>query len=109
MKIQRDALTYPGIGKVLKFMKKKKDSVTIELFYSLTCPNCMPFKRMLLEVLPEFGDKFQLKTTLVSSPVGMIRSMEAGIHSVPTLTIANKIAFRELPDRQSLINQLKLC
>jgi|GEM_PF-510838 len=107
--IQSTALAYSGSGKILKTMKKKKDSIPIELFYSLTCPNCMPFKRMLLEVLPEFGDKFQLKTTLVSSPVGMIRSMEAGIHSVPTLTIANKIAFRELPDRQSLINQLKLC
>lgn len=89
-------------------MKKKKDSVTVELFYSLTCPNCMPFKRMLLEVLPEFGDKFQLKTTLVSSPVGMIRSMKAGVHSVPTLFIDHKIVFRELPEKQSLINQLKL-
>ncbi len=78
------------------------------MFYTLTCPNCKPFKRLLNEVLPEFGDKFEFKTTLANSPTGMFRSMKLGIHSVPTVLINNVIEFREVPARQELINKLKL-
>ena len=63
---------------------------------------------MLTEVLPEFGDKFEFKTTLASAPSGMLRSMKLGIHSVPTLLINNKIVFRELPTKEELINKLKI-
>lgn len=88
------------------FMKKNNPTI-IELFYTLTCPNCKVLKRMIKEVLPEFGDKFEFKTTLASAPIGMIRSMKLGIHSVPTLLINDKIVFREVPSKQELLNQLK--
>ncbi len=78
------------------------------MFYTLMCPNCRPLKRMLTEILPEFGDKFEFKTTLANAPIGMLRSMKLGIHSVPTLLINNEIVFRELPTRDELINKLKL-
>ncbi|MDO9510987.1 MAG: thioredoxin family protein [Bacteroidales bacterium] len=86
----------------------KKTPVVIEMFYTLTCPNCKVLKRMIKEAIPEFGDKFEFKTTLASAPIGMIRSMKMGIHSVPTLLINDKIVFREVPSKQELINQLKL-
>ena len=89
-------------------MKDKPVPIKIELFYTLTCPNCGPLKRMLAEILPEFGDKFEFKTTLASAPLGMLRSMKLGIHSVPTLLINDKIEFRELPTKEELINKLKI-
>ena len=83
-----------------------KRTVTIEMFYTLTCPNCRILKRMLDEVLPQYGDKFQFKKSLANSPRGMVRTMKLGIHSVPTLLIDNKITFRSVPKKEELINAL---
>jgi predicted DsbA family dithiol-disulfide isomerase len=80
---------------------------TIELFYTLTCPNCKLMKQMLKDVLPQFGDKFLLKTTLANSPSGMIRTMKLGIHTVPTLMIDNKIVYKGVPTKEELIEKLK--
>ena len=85
----------------------KEEPIPIEMFYTLTCPNCRVMKKMLQEVLPDFGDKFKLETTLANLPVGMIRTMKLGIYAVPTLLIANKIVFREVPSKQDLIIKLK--
>ena len=85
----------------------KKEPITIEMFYTLTCPNCRVMKRMLQEVMPQFGDKFKLVTTMANLPVGMIRTMKLGIYAVPTLLIDNKIVYREVPSKQDLINKLK--
>ncbi|HOF98249.1 MAG TPA: thioredoxin family protein [Paludibacteraceae bacterium] len=85
-------------------MNKK---TTIELFYTLTCPNCKLTKQMLKEVLPQFEDKFSLKTTLANSPSGMIRTMKLGIHTVPTLLIDNKVVFKSVPTKEELIEKLK--
>jgi hypothetical protein len=63
---------------------------------------------MLQEVLPEFGDKFKLETTMANLPIGMIRTMKLGIHTVPTLLIDNKIVFKEVPSKQELMNKLKI-
>lgn len=83
-----------------------KRTVTIEMFYTLTCPNCRILKRMLDEVLYQYGDTFQFKKSLANSPVGMFRTMKLGIHSVPTLLIDNKITFRSVPKKEELINTL---
>jgi uroporphyrinogen decarboxylase len=85
---------------------KDKSTVPIEMFYTLICPNCKILKRMLDEVLPQYGDKFQLKRSLANSPMGMVRTMKLGIHSVPTLLIDNKITFRSVPKKEELINTL---
>ena len=84
-----------------------KGPIIIEMFYTLTCPNCRIMKRMLHEVLPGFGDKFKLETTLANLPVGMIRTMKLGIYAVPTLLIDDKIVYREVPLKQDLIDKLK--
>jgi len=34
---------------------------------------------MLGEVLPHYGDKFQLKKSYANSPTGMVRTMKLGI------------------------------
>jgi predicted DsbA family dithiol-disulfide isomerase len=81
--------------------------IPIEMFYTLTCPNCRVLKRMLKEVLPEFEDKFKFETTLANLPIGMVRTMKLGIYAVPTLLIDHKIVFREVPSKQDLINKLK--
>lgn len=62
---------------------------------------------MLKDVLPEFGDRFELKTTLANGPIGMVRTLKLGIHAVPTLLINNEIVFRSVPAKQELINKLK--
>ncbi len=85
----------------------QKDPIIIEMFYTLTCPNCRTLKRMLQAVLPEFGEKFKFETTLANMPAGMIRTMKLGIYAVPTLLINNEIVFREVPSKQDLINKLK--
>ncbi len=85
-----------------------KEPIIIEMFYTLTCPNCRILKRLLQDVLPGFGDKFRLETTLANMPMGMIRTMKLGIYAVPTLLIDNKIVFREVPSKQDLIDKLKM-
>ena len=82
-------------------------TVVIEMFYTLTCPNCRTMKRMLQEVLPEFGDKFSLETTMANLPKGMIKTMKLGIHTVPTVLIDGKIIFKEVPAKTELIDKLK--
>ena len=89
-------------------MKNNPKPIKIEMFYTLTCPNCKPLKRLLNEVLPEFGNKFEFKTTLANGPLGMIRTLKLGIHTVPTLLINDVIVFREVPAKQELINKLNM-
>ena len=86
----------------------KRTPVTIELFYTLTCPNCKILQRMLDETLPAFGDKFVFKKTMANAPLGMIKTMRLGIHSVPALLIDNEIAFRQVPTKQDLMNKLTI-
>ncbi len=85
---------------------KEKEPIIIEMFYTLTCPNCRIMKHMLDEVLPQFGDKFRLKKSHASTPIGMIRTMKLGVHAVPALLINNKVVFRGVPTKNELINKL---
>jgi len=87
-------------------MMEEKKVITIEMFYTLTCPNCRTLKRMLDEVLQQFGNKFEFKRSLANSPMGMIRTMKLGIHAVPTLLIDDKIVFRSVPTKEELIKTL---
>jgi uroporphyrinogen decarboxylase len=80
--------------------------IKIELFYTLSCSNCKIMKRLLEEVLKEYENKFEIKYTLANMPVGMVRTMKLGIHSVPTLLINDEIAFRSVPTKLELINKL---
>ena len=83
-----------------------KKNIPIELFYTLTCPNCKILKRILNDVLPAYDNKFILKQTLANMPVGMFRTMKLGIHSVPTLLINDEIVLRSVPTKEELINKL---
>lgn len=85
---------------------EEKNPIVIEMFYTLTCPNCRIMKRMLDEVLPQFDDRFILKKSMANSPIGMVRTMKLGIHAVPTLLIDKKIVFKSVPTKQELINKL---
>jgi uroporphyrinogen decarboxylase len=87
---------------------EKSKQVSLELFYTLTCPNCKILQRMLEEVLPEYGDKFVLKRTMANAPLGMIKTLNLGIHTVPTLLINNETVFKQVPSKQELINKLNL-
>ena len=82
--------------------------IKIEMFYTFTCPNCKIFQRMLKDVLPEFGEKFEFKKLLANSPMGFIRTAKLGIHSVPTVLINNEIVWRQVPTKEELINKLKM-
>lgn len=86
---------------------EEKKPIPLEMFYTLSCPNCRIMKRLLDEVLPTFGDKFEFSRSLANSPMGMIRTMRMGIHSVPTTLINNEIVFRSVPTKEELINKLK--
>lgn len=78
----------------------------IELFYTLTCPNCKTMKRLLKEALKTFDEQFELKQTNASLPFGMLKTIKLGIHSVPTLTINNEIVFRNVPTKKELLAEL---
>jgi predicted DsbA family dithiol-disulfide isomerase len=80
--------------------------ITIEMFYTLTCPNCKIMKRRLDEVLPKFGNRFELKRSHASSPMGMIKTMKHGIHAVPALMIDKKVVFRSVPTTEELTQKL---
>jgi len=83
-----------------------KKTITIEIFYTLTCPNCKILKRLLNDVLPAYGNKFETKQTLANMPLGMVRTMKLGIHSVPTLLINDEIVFKSVPTKEELIEKL---
>lgn len=83
-----------------------KQKIIIELFYTLTCPNCRIMKHLLDEVLKNYPDKFELKKTNASLPFGMVKTMKLGIHTVPTLLINNEIAFKSVPTKQELVDKL---
>ena len=83
-----------------------KEPILIEMYYTFTCPNCRIMKRLLEEVIPQFGNRFELKTRLANSPMGMIRTMKLGVHAVPALVIDKKVIFRSVPTKEELINKL---
>ena len=87
---------------------EKRKQVTIEMFYTLTCPNCKILQRILDEILPGFGDKFVMKKTMANGPIGMLKTMKLGIHTVPTLLINSEIAFKYVPTKMELINKLNI-
>ena len=84
----------------------KQEPLIIELFYTLSCPNCKVLQRMLNEVLPEYADKFHLKRTMANAPIGMIKTLRLGIHAVPALLINDEIIFKQVPTKEELINKL---
>jgi predicted DsbA family dithiol-disulfide isomerase len=84
----------------------KKNQVIIELFYTLTCPNCKILQQMLDEALSGYGDKFVMKKTMANGPIGMFKTMKLGIHTVPTLLIDTEIAFKYVPTKMKLIEKL---
>ncbi|MBE0638268.1 MAG: thioredoxin family protein [Bacteroidales bacterium] len=86
-------------------MSENKSAV-VEMFYTLSCPNCKVFQRMLEEVMPGYDGRITFKKTLASGPVGYIKSLKLGIHAVPTVLINNNIVFRSVPSRQELIAKL---
>ena len=81
--------------------------IPIEMYYTLSCPNCKILQRLLDEVLPQFNDHFQYKKSLANSPIGVFKTMKLGIHTVPVLLINNEIVFKSVPTKQELINKLK--
>ncbi len=83
-----------------------KKPIPVEMFYTLTCPNCRTLKRMLDEVLPGYGNKFEFTRSLANSPMGMVRTMKLNIFAVPTLLINNEIVFRSVPTKEELIEKL---
>jgi len=85
---------------------KEKGPVIIEMYYTLSCPNCKVLSRMLDDVLPGFGNKFMLKKSLANMPLGMIKTMRLGIHTVPTLLVDDTIVFRSVPTKEELVNLL---
>ncbi|HRY97617.1 MAG TPA: thioredoxin family protein [Bacteroidales bacterium] len=80
--------------------------VQLELFHTPGCPACKALGQMLDELLPGYGDRFRLKRTLASGPMGYVRTLRLGIHAVPALLIGGKVVFRQLPSRQELIETL---
>ena len=91
---------------MIKTEMEESKPIPVEMFYTLTCPNCKVLKHMLYEILPQFGDKFEFKKSLANSPIGMVRTMKLGIHAVPVLLINREIVFRKVPNREELINKL---
>jgi predicted DsbA family dithiol-disulfide isomerase len=85
---------------------KQNQPIIIEMFYTMTCPNCKIMKRMLDDVLPQFEDRFIIKKSMANSPMGMIRTMKLGVYAVPTVLIDNKIVYRSVPTKEELISKL---
>lgn len=83
-----------------------KKQVTLELYYTLMCPNCKTLLALFNDVLPGYNDKFLLKKTLASSPIGIIKTMRLGIHTVPTVVINNKVVLKAVPTKEELIQLL---
>jgi thiol-disulfide isomerase/thioredoxin len=88
-------------------MQAKQSTIVIELFYTLTCPNCKVMKNLLNEVLPEFNGKFEVKQILANLPLGIYKTLKLNIHSVPAIVINNEVIFKKVPAKEELINKLK--
>lgn len=84
----------------------KDEAIIIELYYTLTCPNCKVMERLLNDVLPQYGNRFKLKKTLANGPVGYFKTLKLGIYAVPTLLIEDKIVFKSVPSKLELTDKL---
>jgi predicted DsbA family dithiol-disulfide isomerase len=62
------------------------EKAKIELFTSLTCPNCPPASKMVDELLNE-RDDIEVIKHVINSPEGYKRATEFEITSVPTILI----------------------
>ena len=62
-------------------------SVTVELFYSSTCPHCPEAKRTLTEVFDRIDAEIHFEEVNVLTPDGIKRAEEYGVMAVPTTII----------------------
>lgn len=79
--------------------------VKVEVFYSPTCPYCPIARRMVAEVVPQFGDKVEVEEVNTWTPEGQRRAVAYGIHAVPTIAIAGKVKFVGVPGSKEELAQ----
>jgi predicted DsbA family dithiol-disulfide isomerase len=64
----------------------------IELFYSPTCPDCPPAKRIFRKLLAEYPEVEYIEINVKEN---LEKAREAGITHVPTIRFDGKIVFVE--------------
>ncbi|MFB6144745.1 MAG: thioredoxin family protein [Candidatus Nanohaloarchaea archaeon] len=77
--------------------------VTVEVFYSRTCPNCPPQK----ELVKELGEREDVKPRLTDVAVKNGRAEEHGVRAVPTTVVDgpaldSKTGFRGITSKERL-------
>jgi len=82
-------------------------TVKIELYYSPICPYRPEAKRVLLEILEETSQEFQVEEINVFSPRGLERAKTYGILSVPTIIINSKHKIVGIPEKEDLLRKIK--
>jgi predicted DsbA family dithiol-disulfide isomerase len=91
---------------ILNFKNKQMKKMKLEMYYTLTCPNCKTLERMLDDILPAYSEKIEFKKVMANSPSGYLKTLKLGIHSVPTLVLNGKIIFRYVPEKQILVEKI---
>lgn len=77
--------------------------VTVEIFYSKTCPNCPPQKKLVKEL----GEREDVKAKLTDVAANNGRAEEHGVRAVPTTVVDGpaldtKTGFRGVTARERL-------
>lgn len=76
--------------------------VKIELFYTPGCPVCPMAKRLVRDILPEFGPAADIEVEEVNAWIQMDRAANYGLTAVPAIAINGELKFMGLPGRKEL-------
>jgi len=76
--------------------------VKIEIFYTPACPVCPMAKRLVREILPEFGPAADIEVEEVDAWIQMDRAAKYGLVAVPAIAINGELRFMGLPGRREL-------
>ncbi len=88
-------------GDVLSSNKKK---VTVEFFYSVTCPYCPAALKMVQEAKKLYPDDIEVFKIDTQSDFGQAQVQLYSIQGTPAIAINGKIVFRGVPPSQNALN-----
>lgn len=77
--------------------------MTTELFYSPVCPYCPQTRKVLWEIVEEFGEKTQVEEINVLSSTGLERAEKYDVSGVPTMIINGRTKVAGIPTRERLL------
>lgn len=78
--------------------------ITLEVFYSPSCPYCPLAINVVRDVASELKDDIKIHVQEINTwdPKGQARALQYGIYAVPSIVINGKLSIVGVPDKEKL-------